>query len=225
MRIIFFFSANFIVVPGAVIMFLFAYYDDKVGKIQRRFLWFYVLHLVLLHVSLVFTQMIRFEMYQAQHVTELFAFVSYYSLISCFAWIYVLCDNVLPTLELYRPTSDIAFDENMQDVFEVEKILRLRFYWFCGHISPLLMTTFAVTASVVLLKLKEFPWVSTNSIKVSHFNLFFLPITLLMTYGLFQFAKIGRMIFKMNMEVMRGRTRKRVELERKRFVFDSENLK
>lgn len=206
-------------------MFFFAYYNNKVGKIQRKFLWFYVLHLALLHISLVFTQMIRYEMYQTQHVTELFAFVSYYSLISCFAWIYVLCDNVLPTLELYRPTSDIGFDENMQDVFEVEKIPRLRFYRFCGHISPLLITTFAAITSVVLLKLKEFPWMSTNPIKVAHFNLFFLPITLIITYGLFQLAKIGRMIFKMSLEVMRGRTRERVILERKRFVFDSVGVK
>lgn len=218
-----FFTVNFIIVPCLLLLIITNHYILKLGKLQRSIFLSYIFNLLLLHVSLVFTQLIRGETRVMNIISKVFSYTSYFSLISCFVLLYVLCDNIWQSLILYRSSPDVAYDELMQTTHESEKIPRLRCYKILAFTMPFCGTIFAMVTSEFILKSREFAWSSEPvDILTAQFYFIFLPMILLLTFGVIQFSYTGHLIYEMYKKGYEWKTMERIDVERRRL--DSINL-
>lgn len=174
--------------------------------------------MVLLHASLVFTQLIRSETRVMEIVSDVFSYASYYSLSSCLLWLYVLCDNVWQSLFFYyRSTPDNAYDELLQTLHESERMPRLLCYKILGFTIPLCGTVVVMLISKLILKSNGFPWNAYDvRIATNEFFFVYFPMILCLTFGVIQFAYTGHLIYKMERKDTEWRTQKRIDLEKKR---------
>lgn len=180
----------------------------------------YVFHLALLHVSLVFTQLIRSSDNLLEFISEMFAYISYYSLISCFLWLCVLCDNVYQSLMFYRQSQDMAYDEYFQVEFETGQQRRFKVYDYTGFVLPILMTIVTLIMTKYLPNIESFYWTSLRvDMTRLEFCYVFLPIVILMTYGVVTYTSTGILLIRAYAKEFTNFTRERNELEGKRSVF------
>lgn len=191
----------------------------KIGKNPLRFLMPFLLHLVLLHVSLVFTQLVNNELDVVKRLCDAFSYVSYYSLVACFVWLYVLCDDAWHDLALYQKSHDVAYDELMQTSFIEDQVNRFWAYKLWGILVPLVTSIIEFVISEFALKSREFSWtiIRVNKMSLEFFCVFY-PIIIFMIFGVFMFLKTALLIRQTISSSREKITQDRFVLIKKRFV-------
>lgn len=136
-----------------MVIFIFAFaFIDKVGKNRRIFLVLFFSHLVTLHVSLVFIQLLHNEFLLAEKLVRILTYVAYYCLVGCFAWLFVLFDDVWHNSRLYKNIPEIRRNELIQDWFRRHTAYRIKFYYVLGVLVPLLISVFPLIVFETLIK-------------------------------------------------------------------------
>lgn len=178
----------------------------------------YLSNLTLLHVSLVFTQLLQNNDRIPGIITEAFAYLSYYCLISCFIWLFVLCNHVHQSLKFYLRSEDLAYDRYFQEKLEADQRHRLKIYEFGGFLIPLFITATAFIMSEYILNSKNFSWASFQIDKAGfEFGSVFLPIAILITYGIVTFTGTGILLIRCFAREFTTFSVERNQLEQKRF--------
>lgn len=172
-------------------MTIFVYiFLDKIGKDQTKYLLFYVIHLVLLHVCLAVTKIFMNELNNSNFCNPI-TYASYYSLLACFAWLITLCHNVRRSLSF---ASDVSVESgaSLQGGKVKHQEAQERFYFYCLFALGL-PTIITILISVIdtAIDAKDFGQCSRlqYSEKAIKFDYVFLPIAIIMTCGILLYAE------------------------------------
>lgn len=115
----------------------------------------------------------------------------------------------------------MAYDEFFQVEFETGQKRRFRVYDYCGFTIPPLMTIITLVMTKYLPNIESFYWTSLRvDMTRLEFCYVFLPIVILMTYGVVTYASTGILLIRAYANEYSNLTRERNELEGKRLVYE-----
>jgi hypothetical protein len=183
----------------------------------------FIFNLCLLYVSVTFTQLIHSEGKPLKLICHAFEYVSYYSLIACLVWLFAMCDDVWNTLNLYKRSPDIAYDELMQTSFISERRKKILGYNLYGFVVPSIVTIIALVTNEVVLKSDEFCW-SSRKFTNLEFIFIVVPVIISMITVVFKYVRTGYLLHKLLPKNATNITKERIDLENKRLVIKFKTL-
>lgn len=115
-----------------ILAFLVFTFYERVGETQKKYFAFYLVNLATLHICLAITKLIPYELKTQPLACAAFSYASYYSLVACFSWLYVMCNDVFYSINKLR-NSDEDAPRNCSSI-------RLWMYNLCAVGLPVLIT-------------------------------------------------------------------------------------
>lgn len=180
---------NVIVVP-CILMTIFVYiFFGKIGKNQTKFLLFYVIHLVLLHVCLAVTKIFMNEINDSKFC-DLMTYASYYSLFGCFSWLCVICHNIWRKLN-FKAAKSLEIGAPLQGGSS-KKNVEEQFYFYCLiALGVPAIITIIISIIDTLIGVEDFQQCQRlqHEMKSLKFDYVYLPIAIAMTCGIIFYSR------------------------------------
>lgn len=217
-------SVNAVVVPCFLVLLFVKMYFKNIGKKHRKIMFFYIVEFVLIHVCIVFIQLILSGLNAPKVICELLKYLFYFCIISCFVWLCLLNDDVWRTLKDLKKSDELRRDSMMQDVMTAAEIRRFKVYYIVGFTIPTAFTTLAIILTKFALQEgmdqvpEKFAWSEPDIFGSVAFCMVFLPVVILLIGG---FIRFGQTMFYVQATLAERREdniQRQNELEKKRFV-------
>lgn len=232
---------NFIVVPF-ILMIIFIYvFFGKFEKNQNKLILCYVFHLVVLHTCLGVAKLVHHKLSSMPISCNILTYLSYYSVIACFLWICVMGHCSFFKIKLIQ-NSSVAEEWN---VVPKERSNWIRFYFY-GEISEgptsdlqndidmkgfwcysLFATAVPVMFTIIIFIIDMFTrprnayYCFRLQLELSSTSFYsFVPLLIIMMYGITLFIHIELEIPKIVSEITLRQLRSNIEQEHKRLVVD-----
>lgn len=177
--------------------------------------------MTILHVCLAITKLIPYELNSMENVCNIFAYASYFSLIACFSWLFVMCHDVSRSLGKQRRRQTLSDDVpvnslNSEQGKDKNSLHRFCFYFLCAFGFPMLVTA-VIFFTDHHFESHEFHRCTRlrSEILDTKFDYVFLPVLVVATYGIVLFAQTKTRLQKVLKET-KNQTES-LEKDKKRF--------
>lgn len=180
----------------------------------------YIFHLVLLHVSFAVPKLARHELphFLTGTPCNILKYLSYYSILACFAWLCVMCHSVRMKVHKCRKAINSTNNEaNANEVQISHHITDIKaFYYYCLIALGLCVIT---TIAVVTLDYYQKPidLYYCVRLQMDTKNFVFAPVLVIMTCGILLYIQTNLQLRKASIEVSTRCQKNDIELESKRF--------
>lgn len=176
----------------------------------------------MLHICLAVELLYQKKLNSFEHISlcNTFSFLTFYSLISCFCWLFAMCHDSYHRMRFYRNPTEVAYDSIVQTAYEQYHKRRLLMYYIFAALFPL-----AVSASIVagsrMADPKSFCLLGDSmiSIKKNFFIIILLEFFLVITAAIYLHTAIfASKIVRITASEKLHFTPERVAIEIKRLV-------
>lgn len=223
-------TVNFIVVPLIILMVFIYIFVEKIGKIETNIMLCYIVHLAVLHVCLAITKLFHHKLNGQRFFCNHFTYVFYYSIISCFSWLLLMCLDVFGNLKFCKVILRMESEEMTQNNIQRELLANKRFFIY-GLIT--MGSSIVATIIIILLDLKFKPDDYYYCLRFqfeadkSHFDYSFVPFLIVVACAMIiysltntQFPEVSRAASSdLNMSSSnKNHMKAKIEHESKRFA-------
>lgn len=165
---------------------------EKIGKIETNIMLCYIVHLAVLHICLAITKLFHHKLNGQRFLCGHFTYLFYYSIISCFSWLLLMCLDVFGNLKFCKTILRMnSGDEMTQTNIQREMLANKRFFIY-GSVT--MGCSILATVIIFLLDLKyrgdDYYYCLRFQFEAdkSHFDYSFVPFIIVVSCAMILYA-------------------------------------